>query len=91
MSEPLLKAIIQLFAIVAKEDDVTQQEREQIKAFLAENLNKNAVDRYLNQFDEYSDSIVIGQAVDIKEEQQRIEKFCGRIKKELTQTQKVVI
>ena len=47
MSEPLLKAIIQLFAIVAKEDTVTEQERTQIQAFLNDHLNKNSVARYL--------------------------------------------
>ncbi|MEP2772964.1 MAG: ATP-binding cassette domain-containing protein [Fulvivirga sp.] len=91
MSEPLLKAIIQLFAIVAKEDDVTQQERDQIEAFLLENLNRNAVDKYLKDFDAYSDSIIISKNVDIEEEHQRIDKICGKINQELTQKQKVVI
>lgn len=91
MSEPLLKAIIQLFAIVAKEDDVTQQERDQIEAFLLENLNRNAVDKYLKDFDVYSDSIIISKNVDVEEEQKRIDKICGKINQELTQKQKVVI
>jgi len=38
MSEELLKAIIQLFAIVAKER-ITEDERLKIKEFLALNLN----------------------------------------------------
>jgi len=91
MSEPLLRAIIQLFAIVAKEDDVTKQERDQIQAFLADNLNRDVVPRYLEEFDEYSNSIVITEDIDEKEEQKRIEKICGKINKELTQKQKVVI
>jgi len=91
MSEPLLRAIIQLFAIVAKEDDVTNQERDQIEAFLADNLNRNAVPRYLEEFDNYCNSIIITQDVDKNEEQKRIEKICGKINKELTQKQKVVI
>ena len=32
MSEPLLRAILRLFAVVAKEGDVTRQEREQIRS-----------------------------------------------------------
>lgn len=91
MSEPLLKAIIQLFAIVAKEDDVTQQERDQIEAFLAENLNKITVEKYLHQFDAYSESINVADGVDIKEEHNRIKTICDSINKELTQKQKVVI
>ncbi|HNP18491.1 MAG TPA: ATP-binding cassette domain-containing protein [Fulvivirga sp.] len=91
MSEPLLKAIIQLFAIVAKEDEVTKQEREQIEAFLIEHLNKNAVSRYLQQFDEYSRSIKIGSEVDIQEEHNRVLSICHQINTELTQKQKVVI
>ncbi len=91
MSEPLLKAIIQLFAIVAKEDEVTTQEREQIEAFLVEHLNKNAVSRYLQQFDEYSSSIKIGSEVDTQEEHKRVLSICHQINTELTQKQKVVI
>ena len=91
MSEPLLKAIIQLFAIVAKEDEVTTQEREQIEAFLLEHLNKNTVGRYLKQFDDYCNSIQIGSEVDSKEEQNRILSICKHINAELTQKQKVVI
>ncbi|MBL6445786.1 ATP-binding cassette domain-containing protein [Fulvivirga sp. 29W222] len=91
MSEPLLKAIIQLFAIVAKEDEVTDQERDQIEAFLVEHLNKNAVPQFLQEFDAYSDSIIIDDTIDIEEEQRRIEGICSKINKELTQKQKVVI
>jgi len=91
MSEPLLKAIIKLFAIVAKEDDVTQQERDQIEAFLAENLNRNSVNKYLEEFDAYSDSIIVSSEHDLKEEQRRIQDICNQINQELTQKQKVVI
>lgn len=91
MSEPLLKAIIQLFAIVAKEDEVTTQEREQIEAFLNDHLNKNAVTRYLHSFDRYCDTITSGPEVDVKAEQKRIKEICQQINAELTQKQKVVI
>jgi hypothetical protein len=40
MSEPLLKAILRLFAVVAKEDQVTHQEREQIRKFLQDHLSR---------------------------------------------------
>ncbi|MDH5397952.1 MAG: ATP-binding cassette domain-containing protein, partial [Cyclobacteriaceae bacterium] len=91
MSEPLLKAIIKLFAIVAKEDEVTQTERDQIEAFLKENLNDKAVEGYLKMFDEYSDSIIIKEGTDIEDELKNIKKICAQINLELTQKQKAVI
>ncbi|MEQ8927590.1 MAG: ATP-binding cassette domain-containing protein [Fulvivirga sp.] len=50
MSEELLKAIIQLFAIVAKER-VTEDERANIKEFLSVHLNQDAIPYYLQLFD----------------------------------------
>jgi ABC-type multidrug transport system ATPase subunit len=52
MSEELLKAIIQLFAIVAKER-ITDDERANIKEFLSLHLNQEAIRYYLNLFDEF--------------------------------------
>jgi ABC transport system ATP-binding/permease protein len=52
MSEELLKAIIQLFAIVAKER-ITEDERAKIKEFLALHLNQEAIKYYLNLFDQF--------------------------------------
>lgn len=52
MSEQLLKAIIQLFAIVAKER-VTEDERNNIKDFLSIHLNQEVIPYYLNMFDNY--------------------------------------
>ena len=52
MSEELLKAIVQLFAIVAKER-ITEDERSNIKEFLALHLNQEAIRYYLNLFDEF--------------------------------------
>ena len=91
MSEALLKAIIKLFAIVAKEDDVTEHERLQIENFLKEHLNKAAVAGYMQQFDDYCDSIPSGEDLDIEEEQRNIIKICGEINRNLTQQQKIVI
>ena len=52
MSEELLKAVIQLFAIVAKER-ITEDERTNIKEFLAIHLNQEALRHYLNLFDDF--------------------------------------
>lgn len=50
MSEELLKAIIQLFAIVAREH-ITDDERNKIKDFLSQHLNRDAVRSYLELFE----------------------------------------
>ncbi len=53
MSEELLKAIIQLFAIVTRER-ITEDERNDIKEFLSLHLNRDAIKFYLNLFDEFA-------------------------------------
>jgi ABC transport system ATP-binding/permease protein len=55
MSEELLKAIIQLFAIVSKER-ITEDERLKIKEFLSLHLNQDAIRYYLGLFDEFGKS-----------------------------------
>ncbi len=91
MSEPLLKAIIELFAIVAREDAVTKLERDQIEGFLLDHLNRKAADRYLQEFDSYSSTITTESSADPDQEQKIIQDICHRINLELTQKQKVVI
>lgn len=55
MSEELLKAIIQLFAIVARER-ITDAERTNVKEFLSLHLNRDATAYYLKLFDEFVQS-----------------------------------
>jgi ABC transport system ATP-binding/permease protein len=55
MSEELLKAIIQLFAIVARER-ITDDERNNIKEFLSLHLNRDATKYYITLFDDYCHS-----------------------------------
>ncbi len=52
MSEELLKAVIQLFAIVARER-ITDEERNKVKEFLGQHLNREAVKYYVDLFDNY--------------------------------------
>lgn len=52
MSEELLKAVIQFFAIVAKER-ITEDERAIIKEFLGLHLNQDGTRYYLSLFDEF--------------------------------------
>lgn len=87
MSEPILKAILRLFAVVAKQDEVTRQEREQIKNFLSDHLAESAIDRYLSFFDEYSKSI----SHEAHNDKETLLELCSEMNNELTQKQKVVI
>ncbi len=89
MSEPVLKAIIRLFALVAKEDLVTTQERDHIKSFLADHLSMNAVESKLKLFDQYSDQL--SDHMSPSEEAKTIASMCESINKEIAQKQKMVI
>ncbi len=89
MSEPLLQAILRLFAVVAKEDTVTHQEREQIKIFLEEHLSQSAVGRYLKTFDEYI--LALPKSEGAQTDLERVNALCNEVNPELTQKQKVVI
>ncbi len=91
MSEPLLKAIIKLFAIVAKEDEVTSTERLQIEQFLKDHLNDKAIAGYLEMFDSYSSGIVVENKDNIWEEMKVVKGLCNQVNQELTQKQKTVI
>jgi ABC-type multidrug transport system ATPase subunit/uncharacterized tellurite resistance protein B-like protein len=86
MSEPLLRAILRLFAVVAKEGEVTRQEREQIRIFLQEHLSQSSVEGYLNFFDQLTKNVQ-GSSGDV----QKIMELCREINPELTQKQKTVI
>ncbi len=84
MSEPVLKAILRLFAIVAKEDTVTQQERDYVLAFLHDHLGRKAVMENISFFDDY--------ARDLSEDQEKnVRELCVEINREVTQKQKAVV
>ncbi len=90
MSESLLKAILRLFAVVAREDDVTRHERDQIKSFLEDHLSGRAVETYLKSFDDLTGSLP-QKPRDWKEEVEKLESLCREISPNLTQKQKTVI
>jgi len=89
MSEPVLKAIIRLFAIVAKEDSVTTQERDYIQTFLSDHLSQKSMETHLRLFDEYARET--SDKLTEKNQQDSIIKVCASINKEVAQKQKAVI
>ncbi len=84
MSEPVLKAILRLFAIVAKEDEVTQQERDYVQAFLHDHLGRKSVIEHMAFFDSYAKELSVDQ-------KKNIEALCIEINQDVTQKQKAVI
>lgn len=86
MSEEILNAIINLLAIVAREDDVTSDERASIENFLRNNLNEQTAGIYLRLFDELA-----SDQTSVRSEQDKIKEICFKINAEQTSQQKVVI
>ncbi|HEV8513988.1 MAG TPA: ATP-binding cassette domain-containing protein [Cyclobacteriaceae bacterium] len=89
MSEPVLKAIIRLFAFVAKEDNVTTQERDHIHAFLEDHLSQSSMERHLGLFDEYAQEV--SDKLSAAKESETIAQICKAINEEVTQRQKMVV
>lgn len=101
MSEELLKAIIRLFAIVAKER-ITEDERANIHEFLSLHANQGSVDHYLNLFDHYSqedqksqseDNLedVDDETLEFIEEWAKILEITKSVNSALTKQQKIVL
>ena len=102
MSEPILKALMQLFAIMVDiQDDttITSHEKNIVRSFLARHLNNELVARYLKMFEEYlelfySESIVKGSTKERKRislNSVRILAICEKINEELEQKQKIYV
>jgi ABC transport system ATP-binding/permease protein len=90
MSEQLLNAILRLFAAVAKEDEVTQQERDQIKRFLEQHVSYSAVGNYLKVFDGFAHNHT-PKLTATTTEIERVSELCKEVNADLTQKQKIVI
>lgn len=101
MSEELLKAIIRLFAIVAKER-ITEDERANIHEFLSLHANQESVAHYLNLFDHYSQEgqksgsegrleDVDDETLEFIEEWAKILEITKSVNHALTKQQKVVL
>ena len=102
MSEEILKALTQLFAIITKQDGgVTEKERKFVISFFEQELDRESVSEYLELYDKFS-----GYAEDKEEDDEAPKKkrkltsvrdsvktlgLCKKINKTLTQKQKVVV
>jgi len=96
MSEEILKALTQLFAIITKQDGgVTLNEREFVINFFQTELDQDSVKEYLELYDQFS-----GYGKEEEEGKSKLTSvkdsvktlgICKKINKTLTQKQKVVV
>ena len=102
MSEQILKALIQLFALISDihEDTViTSKGKDIVRLFLNRHLNKEQVELYMKMFEEYlaqyrSERITKGSIKDWKRTSlnaMRILAICEKINEELEQKNKVFL
>lgn len=97
MSERILKALMQLFAIIAKVDGVTSASRGIVESFLKQQLSLELVEQYLRLFDEFLEQHhqvskrKDGSAKRTSVNSVKVLRICSQINEELTQKQKVVV
>lgn len=97
MSERILRALMQMFAIIAKVDGVNNSGRLIVQSFLKQQLNLEQVETYLKIFDEYLESHL--NASKRKEGAQKrtslnsvkVLKICTQVNQELEQPQKLIV
>ncbi|MBU0765691.1 MAG: ABC transporter, partial [Bacteroidetes bacterium] len=97
MSERILKALMQLFAIIAPPESNAEERRSVVGLFLKQLLNQELVNVYLKVFDEYYDVYQKKQSEKTKRKKSislssvKVLKICTAINEELTQKQKIVV
>jgi len=102
MSEPILKALIQLFALISDVPDDAERSgrsRDIVRLFLSKHLNNEQVEKYMAMFDEYirlyhpddlsKDSIRERKRTSLTA--MRILAICEKINEELHQKQKIYV
>ena len=97
MSERILKALMQMFAIIARVDGINDNGRLIVQSFLKQQLNQELVDQYLAIFDEFLEAHhqvtkkKDGTAKRTSLNSVKVLKICTQINAELAQVQKVVV
>jgi ABC transport system ATP-binding/permease protein len=97
MSEQILKALMQLFAIIARPESNTEDRRTVVESFLKRQLNQELVAEYLKVFDEFY-SVYQEKQKESDQRRRRISassvkvlKICSEINEELAQPQKIIV
>lgn len=102
MSEEILRALMQLFAIIAKQEEgVDAAGIDYVKKFLTQQLNEEKVSEYYTLFERYADIMPAGgQQKDTEHTKRRLTSvkdsvrilgLCKKINRTLSQKQKVIV
>ncbi|MCX6302493.1 MAG: ATP-binding cassette domain-containing protein [Bacteroidia bacterium] len=102
MSETVLNALVQLFALISdihEETIITSREKNIVRTFLSRHLNNDLAERYMKLFEDYlgiynSESItkdIIKARKHVSLNAMRILEICERINEELRQNQKIYV
>lgn len=96
MSDKILRALMQLFALVSNSDRLTVQSRNIVSVFLRQQLNQNLIDKYLSVFDDFLTQFQ-GKSEEGKQRKRlsvssvKVLKICTEINQELNQKQKYIV
>lgn len=98
MSERILRALMQLFAIIAKaESGENMKGTEVVRSFLKEQLNQELVEQYIVLYEQYLDELhqtskkKDGSEKRLSLNSVKVLRICADINKELAQKQKIVV
>src|SRR6266850_2383305 len=98
MSEEILKALTQLFAIISKQDGgVSENERQFVINFFQQELDQDTIKEYLELYDNYSGYTKQGTSAEEENKLTSVKDsvktlgICKKINKTLTQKQKAVV
>src|SRR5664279_1178011 len=97
MSEEILKALMELFALIVKQDrGILVNEREYVSGFLSKQLTSETVQEYLALFDEHAGpimqrSVLSEPSAPSVKDSVKILGICKKINRTLNQEQKVVV
>ena len=97
MSERILKALMQLFAIIARPDSNAEERRSVVGSFLRQQLNIELVNEYLKVFNNYYEQYQVTSSDSTLRKKRiagssvKVLKICTEINEELTQKQKIIV
>jgi ABC-type multidrug transport system ATPase subunit len=97
MSEHILKALMHLFAIIARPESNSSDRRTVVASFLSRQLNQEIVAEYLKVFDEYyqlyqeKQKDTDSRRRSISSSSVRVLKICTEINEELAQPEKIIV
>lgn len=98
MSERILKALMQLFALISNPQADSSRGRDVVALFLRQQLNSEKVDEYLKVFDSFIEQYRgkaaqedTGKKKKTSVNSVKVLKICTQINSELTQKQKMVV